>query len=193
MGQEFELKYRTDPDSLERLRAAYPGEYETISMTTSYYDTPDGALSRRRWILRHRQEGARHVCTLKTPGDEKGRGEWECEAGDILRAIPLLIRKSAPVELEALTGNGLVRTCGAKFTRLASMISIDGATVELALDSGVLLNGNRELAFSEAELELKEGSREALVAFGQRFAERFGLEEEPESKFARARALGQER
>lgn len=192
MGQELELKFRASAGDLERIRAAFPGAYETISMTTSYFDTPEGALSRLHWTLRHRQENQRHVCTLKTPGDQRGKGEWETHCRDILQAIPELAGMSGLTELEALTKDGVIRTCGARFVRQALLIPIDSGAAELALDSGFLLGGGRELPFWEAELELKAGSPEALFAFGREFAARFGLQIEPKSKFARARALGQE-
>lgn len=192
MGLEFELKYRADAAALERIRAAFPGEYDVIPMTTSYFDTPAGELSRRHWTLRCRQEGARHVCTLKTPAGALGRGEWECECANIADAIPVLAKLADLPELVTLTGEGLILSCGARFTRQALMVTIGNSTAELALDSGVLINGATELPFCEAEIELKTGSAEEVVAFGRALAFRFGLETEPKSKFARARALGQE-
>lgn len=192
MGQELELKFRASQADLERIRAAFPGDYETISMSTIYYDTPDGALSRLHWTLRHRQENERHVCTLKTPGTGEGRREFEAGCSDIRQAIPLLTCQSGITELETLTAGGIVPACGARFTRQALLLTLDFGTAELALDTGVLLGSGQELPFAEVELELKSGSWEALVVFGRAFAARFGLEAEPRSKFARARALAQE-
>lgn len=192
MGLEFELKYRADADALERIQAAFPGEYAVIPMTTSYYDTPEGALSQRHWTLRHRREGDRQVCTLKTPARSMGRGEWECECADIGTAVPVLAELSGLAELTALAQQGLVQTCGARFTRRALLIPVGESTAELALDSGVLRNGDREKPFCEAEVELKSGSQTEILAFGQLFAAKFGLTPEPKSKFARARALGKE-
>ena len=192
MGLEFELKYRADAGALERIAAAFPGEYAVIPMTTSYFDTPEGALSQRHWTLRHRMEGDRHVCTLKTPAESMGRGEWECECADIETALPVLAKLSGLGELTELAENGIIQTCGARFTRKALLIPIGESTAELALDQGVLLNGSRELSFCEAEVELKSGSRAEILAFGQLFAAKFGLTPEPKSKYARARALGKE-
>lgn len=192
MGLEFELKYRADADALERIHGAFPGEYDVIPMTTSYFDTPEGAMSKRHWTLRHRREGDRQVCTLKTPAETLGRGEWECECVDIETAVPILAELSGLTELTQLAKNGFVQTCGARFTRNALLLTIGASTAELALDQGVLINGDKELPFCEAEVELKSGSQAEILAFGQIFAGKFGLTPEPKSKFARARALGKE-
>ena len=79
--------------------------------------------------------------------------------------------------------------CGAKFTRLAATLEIPGGTVELALDQGKVTGRKGEAPISEIEVELKAGSDEAAQAFAQTLVEAFGLEPEPLSKFARARAL----
>lgn len=191
MGLEFEVKYRTDADTLAKIQAALPGEYKEIRMTTIYYDTPTGELSKRRWMLRHRCENERHVCTLKTPGTAAtGRGEYEWGGADIQEAIPDLIRQSGLEELKILAEDGLQVVCGAKFVRRCRVITVGGTVAELALDSGVLLSGERELPFAEVEVELKEGYREEVMAMGHILAARFGMTPEPKSKFVRARELG---
>lgn len=192
MGLEFELKYRALPAQLRRIREDHPGNYIRTEMSTGYYDTPGGALSRRHWTLRRRKEGERFVCTLKTPAQSFGRGEWELECDDILKAIPALAALSGLPELEPLTAEGVTERCGARFVRESLTLTIGESTAELALDTGVLTGGGRELPFAEAEIELKSGSPEELLAFGQLFSKKYGLEPEPKSKFARARALAQE-
>ena len=66
MGREFELKYRASYEQIGAIRELY-GEFEPISMETTYYDTPRGDFSRLRWTLRRRLENGRSVCTLKVP------------------------------------------------------------------------------------------------------------------------------
>lgn len=192
MGTEFELKYRASREQLEALAAAHPG-LTAIAMTTEYFDTPKNTLSARKWTLRHRQEGARHVCTLKTPGsDGVSRGEWEVESADIFAAVEPLARLSGLPELTELTKDGLSVTCGARFTRLVGPVRAGDSTGELALDSGELVNGAKKLPFAEAEVELKAGDPADIVAFAQALAAEYGLEPEKRSKFHRARLLGQE-
>lgn len=188
MGREFELKYRATPEQIETIRSAY-GCFETISMETTYYDTTDGLFSDLRWTLRRRMENGRSVCTLKTPLPDGSRGEWEVEKDSIDESIPELCKLGAPEILPRLVEDGLVPSCGARFTRLAKTLTDADCTLELALDQGVLLGGGKELPFAEVEVEYKSGSEEAAVAFAQALAWKFRMEPEPKSKIARAQAL----
>ena len=191
MGREFELKYRATPPLQAALRQAYPGNWQTVAMETTYYDTPDGRLGDLHWTLRRRMENGKFVCTLKTPAGGLSRGEWETECADIIDAIPALLALGAPKELEDYTAQGVAESCGAKFTRLAGLLEAENCTVELALDEGILMGGGKELPFTEVEVELKAGSEEAAAAFAAKLAEEFGLTPEYRSKVARARALSQ--
>ena len=56
---------------------------------------------------------------------------------------------------------------------------------------GILAGGGRQLPLCEVEVELKSGSREAAALYALSLAARHGLEQEPKSKFARAKALAQ--
>lgn len=192
MGQEFELKYRTTPEIQEKVKDAFPGNYTIYRMETTYFDTPDGDLSARRWTLRCRRENDTHICTLKTPGQGNARGEWDTESGDIFAAVPVLAGLASLPELEALAAKGLVDRCGARFVRMALPVKLSSGEAELALDRGVLLGGGKELPLCEMELELKSGNPEELTALAQVIAHRFGAVPEPKSKFARAKALAEE-
>ncbi len=188
MGQEFELKFQADAETLNRIREKY-GEFTPISMETTYYDTPDLKLAFHHWTLRRRLENGVSVCTFKTPEAQGLRGEWEVEAEQILPAILQLCQQGAPWELARATAGGVMPLCGAKFTRLATALEVPGCTVELALDQGVFLGRGREQPFAEVEVELKSGSEIAAVAFADRLAKEFSLEPQLQSKFLRAMAL----
>lgn len=192
MGQEFELKYRATPEQLVRIQNEL-GPFREIIMETTYYDTPDRALSARKWTFRRRFENGISVCTLKTPGEHGVRGEWEVQCGSILEAPEKLCKLGCPEELMQLTAQGVVMVCGARFSRLACLIETEGCMVELALDRGRLLGGGKELPFSEAEVELKSGQEESAVAFGRMLAETYCLTPEHRSKFKRALALALEK
>lgn len=191
MGIEFELKYRATPAQQKLLLTRFGGAARVITMETTYYDTPDRQLSRRHMTLRRRMENGVAVCTVKTPAGEAGRGEWECGCSDMETAIPELCGLGAPEGLLLLTAFGVEAVCGARFTRRAMDIVTADFTGELALDSGVLTGGGREIPLCEVELELKSGSREAMTAFMTDLADRIGLEPESQSKFRRAKALAE--
>ena len=190
MGKEFELKFRSSVRQLDAILEEYDG-FREVTMATTYYDTPEGALSDLKWMLRQRQENSVSVCALKTPGENGVRNEWEVRCGDIQEAVPELCRSGAPAELEALTRKGLQRVCGARFIRQAATIEAEGCTVELALDRGILQGGARIEFLREVEVELKEGSEEAAVAFARTLAAKYGLMPERASKYARALALSE--
>lgn len=188
MGREFELKYSATPEQQAAIRELFP-DLTSTKMETTYYDTPTGALSARRWTLRRRFENGRSVCTVKTPAPGGARGEWELEAEEITAAIPELCKLGAPEELIFLTADGVIRVCGAGFTRLAGEIAASGCTLELALDSGVLMGGGMTAPLCEVEVELKSGDEAAAVAYARELAQRFGLVPQPKSKYRRALEL----
>ena len=192
MGREFELKFRATPEQQESILSLY-GDFSTIDMETTYYDTPNGSLSARNITLRQRLENGNAVCTVKTQLDGVGRGEWETNHQRIEDAIPVLCKLGCTEDLIALTAPGLVRVCGARFTRQCKTLAVEGSTVELALDRGILLGGGRELPLCEVEVELKEGREDDALLFAQILAAKYGLQQETKSKFRRALDLAKER
>ena len=190
MGKEFELKYAATPEILEAVRKDL-GAVTKIAMETTYYDTADKDLSARQMTLRRRFENGISVCTLKAPAGKNSRKEWETEAASIQTAVPELCKLSGWQELEIFSAKGLVAYCGARFTRLASTVTLPDCVVEIALDSGVLMAGSREVPLCELEVELKSGSEAAATAFANMLASAHGLTREAKSKFARAMALAE--
>lgn len=186
---EFELKFRCPEQAVEQLRQAVPGQERLYAMQTTYYDTPERALSDRYYTLRLRQKNDLRICTLKCPAEDGGRGEFELECDSIQQAIPELCKLSGVAELVPLTAGGVVPVCGARFQRVAKIFTWQDTTMELALDRGILTGGGREVALCEAELELKQGSREVVRAYAALLTAAYGLVPEKDSKFRRALAL----
>ncbi len=179
MGRELEYKYRATQEAQEKIAGDF-GPFRKIQMRTTYYDTPDHSLSARHFTLRLRQENEKSVCTLKMPLPDGSRAEYECEAPTIeagLSQLPQVVQ--GPVE----------PVCGAAFTRLAALVATADGTAELALDRGILLGGEKEIPLCEVELEYKSGSEAAAHALALEIAQKYGLEPEKHSKFARAMAL----
>ena len=189
MGIEYELKFRATKQQQAAIRQAFPGETQTISMETTYYDTPTGQLSARWYTLRRRLENGVSVCTLKAPAGDLGRGEWEVSCNSIEGSLLELCKLSRKPELLVLTAEGLIPVCGARFTRIAQALTLGDTTAELALDEGVLMGGGKEIPLCEVEIELKSGSRETVLAFAKQLQQDYGLVAEHGSKFRRALAL----
>lgn len=190
MGREFELKFRATEAMHEAMQSAY-GPFRRIAMETTYFDTPDGRLSAQKVTLRLRRENEVTICTLKTPLPQGGRGEWECEAEEIREGLAQLIRYGAPAEIAALTEDGLIAVCGARFVRLATQVPTDDGMAELALDKGVLMGSGKEIPLCEVEVEQKTGSDQATIALAAKIAATYNLQPEENSKFRRASNLAQ--
>lgn len=188
MGREFELKYAATAQIHHALLDIY-GPFRVIEMETTYFDTADGAFSARKMTLRLRKENGATICTLKAPLPQGGLGEWECEAADISAGLAQLVRSGASAEVAQLAAAGLQAVCGARFTRMAALLPTADGSAELALDSGVLLGGGKELPLCEVELELKSGSEEATQALAAELARKLALQPESRSKFRRAMDL----
>ena len=65
----------------------------------------------------------------------------------------------------------------------------DGTVCEFCGDIGMLVGGANEEELCEVEIELKSGDADTASAFAEELMERFDLQEEHRSKFARASAL----
>ena len=182
MGKEFELKYAATPVQQQRLVADF-GKFTQIAMETTYYDTPEGAFSGEKMTLRRRMENGKSVCTLKAPAGPHSRREWELEAPSVEVALKELCKLA---DREDLICPELVNVCGARFTRLAKTVDLEGCVVEIAVDAGVLTAGSREIPLCEVEVELKSGSEEIALQFARMLAQKYGLQPEPKSKFRRA-------
>lgn len=189
MGKEIECKLLAPSDAtLEAIARDYPGPARTVRSVTDYFDL--GALESRRWMLRARRyPDGRTVYTCKTPGAGYERGEWECEAASPAQAAARLAAMGAPAELAALREFPVC--CGADFTRTAIELAREGSAIELALDRGWLTAPGARERVCEVELELKSGPAAPMTALRDELAARYGLHESSRSKYARARALTQ--
>ena len=188
MAIEFELKFKATEDQLNAIAAAFSGQGQSLHMETTYYDTPDGAFSQRFYTLRRRLENGKSVCTVKMPA-KGGREECELFCDDVTKALQQISVSYQMPELLTLAKPGLIPVCGAKFHRTAITITGQDATLELALDKGILFGGGRELPLCEVEVELKEGSPDAARAYAAILKTTYGLTREKTSKFRRALAL----
>lgn len=189
MSVEYELKFKATAESQQAILASVSGPETRFSMETTYYDTPNGDLSTKKYTLRKRKENDTYVCTLKTPNQGNGRGEWETACDQIEDAIPVLVAMGAPEDLILLTRCGVREICGARFSRIARTLVFEDGMLELAVDRGVLTGGGRELPLCEVEVELKQGKTSLADHYAKILAQKFDLVPEPHSKFRRALAL----
>lgn len=175
--QERELKLLADPDDLATLakaplvRERALGRPISRRLVGTYFDTPDHRLAQRRLALRLRRVGRHRIQTLKTASDPTAigseRGEWEVEI-DGQRPDLAAFGDPRPLELTGLVlPDELVPVCSTQVLRRAVELdwpSTDGAAsrIELALDQGEIEADGRREPISEVELELLDGTPQAL-------------------------------
>ena len=194
---EIEYKYRVPPALFDKF-AADPSlrDAAVIGMEAAYFDTPDRMLRDAGVTLRLRREtpqgqpGAA-ICCVKLPapeGDNASAGlrrrlEYECEAESVEAGLSVLLARGIPPEpLRAALSRGLIVTARVSYIRREALVKADGASYTVCLDRGTL--GTKP--FSELEVEHKSGIFGLTAAAALALAERWGLEPEPLSKYARA-------
>ena len=200
---EVELKLAGAPDALKRLLAAAPigdratGRARSKRLESVYYDTDGQKLRARGLALRVRKEGRRYCQTLKS-NDVEGlaayRGEWENPLPSSVPDLALMPEGGRaalngaidPGELRALFATRVQRTV----RRITTTDQALGwSLIEVALDSGAIEADGATLPIAEVELELLEGSPEALYALALELEAVAPLRLENRSKSARGYAL----
>jgi triphosphatase len=179
-------------------------------MKTHYYDTAERDLSRDQVMFRIREEDDQAVATCKLrfePGEDgfSQRQEWilvldeEMEERVEEEGLIAVFLDEADgggdsdddliAVLRPLIGQKLVKLVSASFERTAYDAFFGESLLEIAFDCGELAGGDRTEAFSELEIELKEGDVTDLIEFGRLVREHYDLEPDHQTKFERALAL----
>lgn len=167
--QEIELKFEIEPSGLLAVRAlpafAAAGP-SPVLLTSTYWDTPAHDLARAGLTLRLRRDGAKRLQAIKSAEGSGllGRGEWEdAIEGD----TPDLTRIAATPLADLLTprlAKRLVPLFTTRVRRTRRIIEQDSAVLELSLDEGEVVAGERKQSLLQLELELKSGAPSALFA-----------------------------
>lgn len=171
-AREVELKLLVLPEDLGRivtlpfLRQMAQGEPHKRELRTVYYDTPDLRLAADSVALRVRQEGDRIVQTVKTlsddsPSDSAGvavRREWDWLIATPEPDLSVLEPSGAGALIPRDLRERLVPIFVTRFDRTVLLVRPDGrTTVEVAVDDGEIVAGDRRERICELELELKDG------------------------------------
>lgn len=176
VSEEIELKLSLAPEALAGVLASAPLARRGIrfgrprQMVTSYYDTAKGALHRKGVFLRIREQGRRIEQTVKTAGEGgvlSRRGEWTWPLKTPQPDLDLAATTGLkPLERRARKG-GLVKRFASEIARRIAMVETPEATLELALDDGVVRAGRRSVPLLELEIEVKRGDPMAVFALAR--------------------------
>jgi inorganic triphosphatase YgiF len=167
--QEIELKFaapagRGAEAAIEALAGAAPRQ-----LSSTYFDTPRGALKRAGFGLRVRREGDVLIQTLKDAGDGAfTRGEWETPVATPNPDRRALARTPA-ARILAKSGR-LAPTFAVEVRRRTADVVEGDSLIEVSYDEGVARARGEEAAFAELELELKRGPQWGLFALARRLA-----------------------
>jgi triphosphatase len=200
---EIELKLSGQPEALESVFASpaicdhSTGRGVTRRLENVYYDTRDQRLRARGLAFRVRRHGRRYVQTLKsndTEGLVNYRGEWETpltsSEPDLavlpVGALEVLQGLVSPEELESQFTTRVRRR-----VRRIRLIDQKGreSLIEAALDSGTIETRGERMPIAEIELELLEGSPDALYSLALELDKLAPLRIETRSKSALGYAL----
>ena len=171
MPDEVELKLALRPRDAIVLAESdlLVGEPRKVRQRSLYFDTPDHSLFKAGLSLRIRHAGRKRTQTVKARGSSSAglfaRPEWECAVPDDMPVLD----DTAPIR--ALLGeraDALTPVFEIRFERRTWNIQTDGALIEMVLDRGAVVAGDRRSSICEIELELKSGDVAALFAFARK-------------------------
>jgi len=173
MGTEIEVKLAASKKTLERVEeleelAGWKVEKRGIvHLVSHYFDTPNFHLLYNNFAYRLREEDGKKVATLKSNGRAK-EGIYIREEqnkllldGEDVTSREFLAR-NFPKILEIINNEPLKERLVIDNERHILYFKKDDALVEAALDFLYFMQGRRRIPYNELELELKEGSEEAL-------------------------------
>lgn len=177
-GREVELKLAMTPEDLERvvtapcLRQGRRAEPAAKLLSSIYFDTPDFSLAGQGIALRVRRTGAGFVQTVKSAGATASglfdRDEWEVPvASSALDAEQLrLTGLAAFADAEAVAR--LAPVFATEVDRTLILLGGEDWEIEVALDRGAVVAGERRDDICEMELELKKGRAAHLFQLATR-------------------------
>ena len=167
------------------------------TLRTRYYDTADRVLRANGAALRVRQDGGRFEQTLKL-ADADGnalaeRVEWSGPVEDLHprpERIPRELAARAGLRPDAVL-EPLFETRFRRWSALLRWRTVPGGTVELelALDHGWILAGDRRERISELELEVRRGPARAAFALAEELRAKVALRPSVADKAIRGHLL----
>lgn len=181
-GREFELKFAVNEATLASLKASPvlgEGEFRRAQRLTSvYFDTPDHALKAAGLVLRIRRKRTTLLLAAKWAVASEGlfaRGEHEVVCPSPAPDLSLLGPEIAERIRAVVKDEPLLPVFTTDIRRSLRLVRFGGSTIELALDTGTVVAGMRSEPIREIEIELKDGSADAIYDFAAMLAKSCAL------------------
>ncbi len=157
-------------------------------LIATYYDTADLALRKSGAVLRVRTDGKRSIMTLKSSpakGNGLERTEWTAPVQSMEPDLAALSQFLSPETFAKLEDAPLGPVFKTEVRRCTRMLDTPLGTVELAVDRGRIVAGERSEDIDEIELELMDGDIAAIFQLAQELASHAPLRPSIRSKAAR--------
>jgi inorganic triphosphatase YgiF len=146
-------------------------------LVSTYFDTADFALAKRKMSLRIRRTGKSYVQTVKA-SRPKGQGierdEWERNVPGNHLDLNGIEDKKLRKFLNAEGINALRPLFQTRIARTSVPLRAGPSILELAIDRGIIQASRRRAQIHEIELELKHGKKDDLFRLGRRLARDVG-------------------
>ncbi len=192
----YALALAITPKHAARLKQRAPlrgGRLTRHRMAATYYDTRDKELRRRTFALSVRRDGGRLFETLEAiPPAATASGERPVWQIPLARAAPDLRPLAGIDGVDGLADQRLTPVFTCRLRRSRAVLEPDGAAVAVSFDEGeIRTRGGRTLPVSEIELELEQGTPDAVFKLARAFAAQVPLRVELRSKAMRGYALAE--
>lgn len=166
------------------------GSREEIYLDAKYFDTSRCDLAKNEIAYRVRTEGEHLVASLKWKGNsEEGlhiREEINVPVMNDEPDVSVFNESEIGRQLiDILDGKKLECFVETKFNRRRFRIDTGTSIFEVSVDIGKIVTQYGEVPISEVEIELFSGETEEMVKIGRKLRDKYGLEVENESKYAR--------
>lgn len=143
------------------------------TIVSTYFDTPEHALRKRRIALRVRKVGrAAPLQTVKwqdlAHGNAFSRGEVEVRGGEDAPDLALFGDDIAAELRDIAADQPLEARFETRIKRHTRLVSAGTASIEVAFDDGEIVVGDRRARVCEIELELKSGDPSELYELASR-------------------------
>lgn len=174
---------------------------ESVCMSAIYFDTRDSILARSGMSLRIRREGEHSVLSIKNKGiTENGlhrRDEnnmpytGEVDENTVFRPDRDMLAESelGSSLLKLIDDRDLYPVIHMNYLRRRFRMDSGDSFVEVAIDTGEISTETASIPVCELEIELYSGDVDDMIAFGNRLADRYGIEREDITKYARGLEL----
>lgn len=171
MNDEIELKLEMSPADADRLIGSelFANDAKVAKLVSTYFDTSEHAVAKAGYSLRIRRSGKTRIQTIKADGPAAAglfvRTEWERAVdGD----VPVLDHTTPLPTVLGGEAAAVAPLFEVKVERRKWTVVEEGTKIEVVLDRGEAVSGDRSEPICEIELELILGDPSALFGFARK-------------------------